>query len=212
MAYWKQENARPILGSRGAISSFSVTARGFAPRSQKTINTGKERHCYKRTARFISMARSKATGIVDPAYVLKTTSVAFPGQLGRKTATTIFGQFDRFSRPRNIMAYQPWRATTHQGHEACFHNLTLHEPADTSVEGSRTLAFLNRLAATSQATELIRVATAEGYDTEPDGVTTTAPETRLQIQGRMTLSAVPPTYNAACQALALEPIAHCFVS
>jgi hypothetical protein len=74
-------------------------------------------------------------------------------------------------------------------------NLTLHEPADTSVEGSRTLAFLNRLAATSQATELIRVATAEGYDTEPDGVTTTAPETRLQIQGRMTLSAVHPPEN-----------------
>lgn len=74
-------------------------------------------------------------------------------------------------------------------------NLTLHEPADTPVEGSRTLAFLNRLAATSQATELIRVATAEGYDTEPDGVTTTAPETRLQIQGRMTLSAVHPPEN-----------------
>ncbi|KAH3002676.1 hypothetical protein KXV52_000701, partial [Aspergillus fumigatus] len=85
--------------------------------------------------------------------------------------------------------------------------LILHEPTDTSVGGSQTQVFLNRLAATSQASELIRVAAAEENDTEPDEATTEAPGTGLQVQGRMTLSAVPPTYNDACQTLALDPVA-----
>lgn len=85
--------------------------------------------------------------------------------------------------------------------------LILHEPTDTSVGGSQTQVFLNRLAATSQASELIRVAAAEENDTKPDEATTEAPGTGLQVQGRMTLSAVPPTYNDACQTLALDPVA-----
>ncbi|KAF7184630.1 hypothetical protein CNMCM7691_005873 [Aspergillus felis] len=57
--------------------------------------------------------------------------------------------------------------------------LILHEPTDTLVGGSQTQVFLNRLAATSQASELIRVAAAEGNDTEPDEATTEAPGTGL---------------------------------
>lgn len=85
--------------------------------------------------------------------------------------------------------------------------LILHEPTDTLVGGSQTQVFLNCLAATSQASELIRVAAAEENDTELDEATTEAPGTGLQVQGRMTLSAVPPTYNDACQTLALDPVA-----
>jgi hypothetical protein len=86
--------------------------------------------------------------------------------------------------------------------------LILHEPTDTSVGGSQTQVYLNRLAAASQASEFIKVVAEEGNDTaEPDEATAEAAETGLPVQGRMSLSAVPPAYTDACQALALDPAA-----
>jgi hypothetical protein len=86
--------------------------------------------------------------------------------------------------------------------------LILHEPTDTSVGGSQTQVYLNRLAAASQASEFIKVVAEEGNDTaEPDEATTEAAETGLPVQGCMSLSAVPPAYTNTCQALALDPAA-----
>jgi hypothetical protein len=77
--------------------------------------------------------------------------------------------------------------------------LILHEPTDTSVGGSQTQVYLNRLAAASQASEFIKVVAEEGNDTaEPDEATAEAAETGLPVQGRMSLSAVPPAYTDAC--------------
>ncbi|GIK07777.1 hypothetical protein Aspvir_003445 [Aspergillus viridinutans] len=80
--------------------------------------------------------------------------------------------------------------------------LILHEPDDTSVGPSDTQVFLNRLAAASQATELITLA-ADEAETEPER---TAEAEVDDVKGRMSLSADAPPYNTACEELALDPL------